>query len=130
MIHVSLVQDYLEALLCNICDYQQKGPVVVLEHSWVTFPRSQGAQLSSAQPNDLLLYAWEKCLIVCLSLSSPSGYPNHVLPPRDAQDEPLRLSHHNSQGASGGEPQPLLERAEPRRSGGVVRFALDGNQTD
>ncbi|KAM6984165.1 microtubule-associated protein 6 homolog isoform 2-T2 [Tautogolabrus adspersus] len=48
----------------------------------------------------------------------------------DAQDESLRFGHHHSQGASGGEPPPLLERAEPRRSGGVVRFALDGNQTD
>ncbi|XP_020486846.3 microtubule-associated protein 6 homolog isoform X1 [Labrus bergylta] len=52
--------------------------------------------------------------------------------PRDAQDESLRLGHHHSQGATGGElpPPPLLERPEPRRSGGVVRFALDGNQTD
>ncbi|XP_041658091.1 microtubule-associated protein 6 homolog [Cheilinus undulatus] len=50
--------------------------------------------------------------------------------PRDAKDEPLRFGHHHSPGASGGEPQPLLERSEPRRSGGVVRFALDGNQTD
>ncbi|XP_036976605.1 microtubule-associated protein 6 homolog isoform X1 [Acanthopagrus latus] len=50
--------------------------------------------------------------------------------PRDAQDEPLRPGHHHSQGAAGGEPQPLLERAEPRRSGAVVRFALDGNQTE
>ncbi|CAJ1064528.1 microtubule-associated protein 6 homolog [Xyrichtys novacula] len=50
--------------------------------------------------------------------------------PREAHDESLRLGHHNSQGAAGGEPQPLLERAEPRRSTGVVRFALDGNQTD
>ncbi|XP_051256339.1 microtubule-associated protein 6 isoform X2 [Dicentrarchus labrax] len=48
----------------------------------------------------------------------------------DAKDEPLRPSHHHSQGAAGGEPQPLLERPEPRRSSGVVRFALDGNQTD
>ncbi|CAJ1064529.1 microtubule-associated protein 6 homolog isoform X2 [Xyrichtys novacula] len=48
----------------------------------------------------------------------------------EAHDESLRLGHHNSQGAAGGEPQPLLERAEPRRSTGVVRFALDGNQTD
>ncbi|KAM9386140.1 microtubule-associated protein 6 homolog [Pholidichthys leucotaenia] len=46
--------------------------------------------------------------------------------PRDAKDEVLRPSHRHSQGASGGEPQPLLERAEPRRSAGVVRFALDG----
>lgn len=57
-------------------------------------------------------------------------YLNHVLPPRDAKDEVLRPSHHHSQGAAGGEPQPLLERAEPRRSSGVVRFALDVNQTE
>ncbi|XP_070774096.1 microtubule-associated protein 6 homolog [Enoplosus armatus] len=50
--------------------------------------------------------------------------------PRDAKDEILRPSHHHSQGAAGGEPQPLLERPEPRRSSGVVRFALDGNQTE
>ncbi|KAG7222809.1 hypothetical protein INR49_016061 [Caranx melampygus] len=50
--------------------------------------------------------------------------------PRDAKDEVLRPSHHHSQGAAGGEPQPLLERAEPRRSSGVVRFALDVNQTE
>ncbi|XP_068187549.1 microtubule-associated protein 6 homolog [Antennarius striatus] len=50
--------------------------------------------------------------------------------PRDAKDEVLRPSHHHSQGAAGGEPQPPLERAGPRKSGGVVRFALDGNQTD
>ncbi|XP_047462831.1 microtubule-associated protein 6 homolog isoform X2 [Mugil cephalus] len=48
----------------------------------------------------------------------------------DAKDEVLRPSHHHSQGAAGGEPQPLLERDEPRRSGGVVRFALDVNQTE
>ncbi|XP_019940910.2 microtubule-associated protein 6 homolog isoform X2 [Paralichthys olivaceus] len=48
-----------------------------------------------------------------------------------AKDEPLRPSHHHSQGAIGGEPPPPpLERPEPRRSGGVVRFALDGNQTE
>ncbi|XP_029030236.1 microtubule-associated protein 6 homolog isoform X1 [Betta splendens] len=50
--------------------------------------------------------------------------------PRDAKDEVLRPSHHHSQGAAGGEPQSPLERAEPRRSGGVVRFALDVNQTE
>uniref|UniRef100_A0A3P8SPS8 Microtubule associated protein 6 n=1 Tax=Amphiprion percula TaxID=161767 RepID=A0A3P8SPS8_AMPPE len=50
--------------------------------------------------------------------------------PRDAKDEVLRPSHHHSQGAAGGEPQPLLEGSEPRRSGGVVRFALDVNQTE
>ncbi|XP_070700131.1 microtubule-associated protein 6 homolog [Pempheris klunzingeri] len=50
--------------------------------------------------------------------------------PRDAKDEVLRPSHHHSQGAAGGEPRPLLEGAEPRRSSGVVRFALDGNQTE
>ncbi|XP_069578799.1 microtubule-associated protein 6 homolog isoform X2 [Brachyistius frenatus] len=48
----------------------------------------------------------------------------------DAKDELLGPSHRHSQGAAGGEPQPLLERPEPRRSGGVVRFALDGNQTE
>ncbi|XP_067463502.1 microtubule-associated protein 6 homolog isoform X2 [Thunnus thynnus] len=48
--------------------------------------------------------------------------------PRDAQDEVLRPSHHNSQGASGGEPQPAMDRPEPRRSS--VRFALDVNQTE
>ncbi|XP_038565364.1 microtubule-associated protein 6 homolog [Micropterus salmoides] len=50
--------------------------------------------------------------------------------PRDAKDEVLRPNYHHSQGAAGGEPQPPLERPEPRRSGGVVRFALDGNQTE
>nr|XP_046267395.1 microtubule-associated protein 6 homolog [Scatophagus argus] len=50
--------------------------------------------------------------------------------PRDAKDELLRPSHHHSQGAAGGEPQPLLERPGPRRSSPVVRFALDGNQTE
>ncbi|XP_053703900.1 microtubule-associated protein 6 homolog isoform X1 [Synchiropus splendidus] len=45
--------------------------------------------------------------------------------PRDSEDEVLRPGHHHPQGAAGGEPQPLLERREPRRSGGVVRFALD-----
>lgn len=56
---------------------------------------------------------------------------NHVLPPRDAKDEVLRPGHHHTQGAAGGEPPaPLLERAEPRRSTGVVRFSLDGNQTE
>ncbi|KAF7650648.1 hypothetical protein LDENG_00122670 [Lucifuga dentata] len=50
--------------------------------------------------------------------------------PRDAKDELLRSSCHHSQGAAGGEPDPPEDRPEPRRSGGVVRFALDGNQTD
>ncbi|XP_061608721.1 microtubule-associated protein 6 homolog isoform X2 [Phyllopteryx taeniolatus] len=49
---------------------------------------------------------------------------------RDAQDEFVRAGHHHSQGAAGGEPQPLLGRPEHRRSSGVVRFALDLNQTD
>ncbi|XP_056267664.1 microtubule-associated protein 6 homolog isoform X2 [Pseudoliparis swirei] len=49
----------------------------------------------------------------------------------DAKDEVLRPGHHHTQGAAGGEPPaPLLERAEPRRSTGVVRFSLDGNQTE
>lgn len=55
-------------------------------------------------------------------------YLNHLLPPRDPKDEVLRPSHHHSQGAAGGGPQ--LEWAEPRRSSGFVRFALDGNQTE
>ncbi|XP_054482505.1 microtubule-associated protein 6 homolog [Anoplopoma fimbria] len=56
--------------------------------------------------------------------------------PSDAKDEVLRPSHHHSQGATGGEPPPPpsppppLERPEPRRSSGVVRFALDVNQTE
>ncbi|XP_034406263.1 microtubule-associated protein 6 homolog [Cyclopterus lumpus] len=51
--------------------------------------------------------------------------------PRDAKDEVLRPGHHHTQGAAGGEPPaPLLERAEPRKSSGVVRFSLDGNQTE
>lgn len=53
-----------------------------------------------------------------------------MLPPRDAKDEVLRPGHHHSQGAAGGGPQPPLERAESRRSGGVVRFAIDVNQTE
>ncbi|XP_068456112.1 microtubule-associated protein 6 homolog isoform X2 [Clinocottus analis] len=50
----------------------------------------------------------------------------------DAKDEVLRPGHHHTQGAAGGEPAPppLLERAEPRRSSGVVRFSLDGHQTE
>ncbi|XP_041750593.1 microtubule-associated protein 6 isoform X2 [Coregonus clupeaformis] len=47
----------------------------------------------------------------------------------EAKEEPngevLRPSDHHSQGAVGGEPEPLLERPEPRRSGGVVRFSPD-----
>ncbi|XP_076025132.1 microtubule-associated protein 6 homolog [Genypterus blacodes] len=50
--------------------------------------------------------------------------------PRDAKDEVLRPSHHHSQGATGGEPEPLVESPEPRRSAGVVRFALDAKQND
>ncbi|XP_074467161.1 microtubule-associated protein 6 homolog isoform X1 [Sebastes fasciatus] len=50
--------------------------------------------------------------------------------PRDAKDEVLRPDHHHSQGAAGGEPPPPLERPEPRKSSGVVRFALDVNQTE
>uniref|UniRef100_A0A3B5A2M5 Microtubule associated protein 6 n=1 Tax=Stegastes partitus TaxID=144197 RepID=A0A3B5A2M5_9TELE len=53
-----------------------------------------------------------------------------ALPNPDAKDELLRPSHHHSQGAAGGEPQPPMEGGEPRRSGGVVRFALDVNQTE
>ncbi|XP_023198387.1 microtubule-associated protein 6 isoform X2 [Xiphophorus maculatus] len=48
----------------------------------------------------------------------------------DSKDEVLRPSHHHSQGAAGGGTQPLLEGGEPRRSGGVVRFALDVTQTE
>ncbi|XP_068577410.1 microtubule-associated protein 6 homolog isoform X2 [Cebidichthys violaceus] len=51
----------------------------------------------------------------------------------DAKDEVLRPGHHHTQGAAGGEPPPApppLERPEPRRSSGVVRFALDGSQTE
>ncbi|KAK1883375.1 Myosin-1 [Dissostichus eleginoides] len=55
---------------------------------------------------------------------------NHVLPPRDAKDEVLGPSHHHSQGAAGGEPPPPLERPEPRRSSGVVRFDLDVKQPE
>ncbi|KAF6740023.1 Microtubule-associated-like protein 6 [Oryzias melastigma] len=50
--------------------------------------------------------------------------------PRDAQDEVLRPGDHHSQSASGGGPQPPMEGGEPRRSGGVVRFAVDVNQSD
>ncbi|XP_061596180.1 microtubule-associated protein 6 homolog isoform X2 [Cololabis saira] len=48
----------------------------------------------------------------------------------DAKDEVLGPSHHHSQGAAGGGPLPPLESPEPRRSAGVVRFAVDGNQTE
>ncbi|XP_038123059.1 microtubule-associated protein 6 homolog isoform X3 [Cyprinodon tularosa] len=48
----------------------------------------------------------------------------------DSKDEVLRPGHHHSQGAAGGGSVPLLERGEPRRSSGVVRFALDVNQTE
>ncbi|XP_061819149.1 microtubule-associated protein 6 homolog isoform X1 [Nerophis lumbriciformis] len=50
--------------------------------------------------------------------------------PRDAKEELVRPGHHHPQGAAGGEPQPLLDRTKPRRSSGVVRFALDLNQTE
>ncbi|KAM3869581.1 microtubule-associated protein 6 homolog [Diretmus argenteus] len=49
--------------------------------------------------------------------------------PRDASEEVLRPSHHHSQGATGGEPEPESE-GKPRRSGGVVRFALDVKPTE
>ncbi|XP_041741601.1 microtubule-associated protein 6 homolog isoform X2 [Coregonus clupeaformis] len=39
--------------------------------------------------------------------------------------EVLRPGDHHSQGAVGGEPEPLEERPEPRRSGVVVHFAPD-----
>lgn len=68
-----------------------------------------------------------KCLMMCLCLSPPS-LNLHAASPRDAEDEPLRPGHHYSQGAAGGEPQPLLER--PRRSGGIVRFVLDKSYTE
>ncbi|XP_020341052.1 microtubule-associated protein 6 homolog isoform X1 [Oncorhynchus kisutch] len=45
--------------------------------------------------------------------------------PRELNDEVLRPGDHHSQGAVGGEPEPLEERPEPRRSGGVVHFAPD-----
>ncbi|KAM8899374.1 microtubule-associated protein 6 homolog isoform 2-T2 [Spinachia spinachia] len=51
----------------------------------------------------------------------------------DAKEEVLRPSHYHTQGAAGGEPAPvppLLDRPEPARSSGVVRFSLDGNQTE
>lgn len=88
--------------------------------------RSQGAQLGPV-PCVALLREMPHPVSLCLLLSC---HPNYVLPPRDAKDEVLRPSHHHSQGAAGGEPEPLVERPEPRRSGGVVRFALDENQTD
>ncbi|XP_034745600.1 microtubule-associated protein 6 homolog isoform X2 [Etheostoma cragini] len=47
----------------------------------------------------------------------------------DVKNEVFGPSHH-SQGAAGGEPPPPLERPEPRKSSGVVRFALDVNQTE
>ncbi|KAM6970197.1 microtubule-associated protein 6 homolog [Aplochiton taeniatus] len=49
---------------------------------------------------------------------------------RETCDEVLRPGHHHPQGAAGGESEPLVERPEPRRSGGVVRFAPDVKQTD
>lgn len=48
---------------------------------------------------------------------------------RDAKDELLRSGNHHSKGAAGGEPLHLLDGGEPQRSGGVVRFALDRNET-
>ncbi|KAM9498689.1 microtubule-associated protein 6 homolog isoform 1-T1 [Salvelinus alpinus] len=45
--------------------------------------------------------------------------------PRESNGEVLRPGDHHSQGAVGGEPEPLEERPEPRRSGGVVRFSPD-----
>ncbi|XP_056141492.1 microtubule-associated protein 6 homolog [Lampris incognitus] len=51
--------------------------------------------------------------------------------PRDAKDEVLRPSNHHSPGAAGGEREPLVDRPEPRKSGGgVVRFAVDVKPTD
>lgn len=85
--------------------------------------RSQGAQLHSTQ-----CLAVSSCVSFCLLLLL--WYGNHVLPPRGAKDEVLRPNHHHSQGAAGGEAPPPLERPEPRRSSGVVRFALDANGTE
>ncbi|XP_067113446.1 microtubule-associated protein 6 homolog isoform X1 [Osmerus mordax] len=46
-------------------------------------------------------------------------------------DEVLRPGDHHSYGAAGGEPpEPLVERPEPRRSGGVVHFAPDVKSSD
>ncbi|KAL0994382.1 hypothetical protein UPYG_G00121490 [Umbra pygmaea] len=44
---------------------------------------------------------------------------------RESNGDVLRYSGHHSQGAVGGERESLEERPEPRRSGGVVRFAPD-----
>ncbi|XP_030648976.1 microtubule-associated protein 6 homolog [Chanos chanos] len=45
--------------------------------------------------------------------------------PREPKSDPQRSSDHYSQGTSGGEPESLVERPEPRRGPGVVRFAPD-----
>ena len=79
-----------------------------------------------------LSLAVQRCLIFCLLLSSLLPlYLNCVLPPREPTDEVLRPGDHHSYGAAGGEPpEPLVERPEPRRSGGVVHFAPDVKSSD
>lgn len=95
--------------------------------------KPEGVTGCSAQPSPMTCFCSSErnaSLYVSFCLLFLLWYLNHVLPPRDAKDEVLRPSHHHAQGAAGGEPLPPLERPEPRRSSGVVRFALDVNQTE
>lgn len=112
------------AVVCVLMSFSLKA------EAWY-FPLEWAVTGCSVQLSPLICCLPERNASSCVSFCLPLlWYLNRVLPPRDAKDEPLRPSHHHSQGAAGGEPQPLLERPEPRRSGGVVRFALDGNQTE
>lgn len=79
--------------------------------------------------SDLWPFAWDNCLIMFYSVSFPSGFLS-VLHLRDAKDECLRPDNHHSKGAAGGETAQLLDRSKPRKSGGVVRFSLDTNETE
>lgn len=74
-------------------------------------------------------FAKDHCLIVFYSVSFPSGFLC-VLHFRDAKDECLQPGNHHPKGAAGGETAQLLDRSKPRKSGGVVRFSLDTNETE
>lgn len=79
--------------------------------------------------SDYWPFAQDNFLIVLFSVSFPSGFLP-VLHLRDAKDECLRPDNHHSKGAAGGEAAQLLDRSKPRKSGGVVRFSLETNETE
>lgn len=79
--------------------------------------------------SDFWLFGEDNCLIVIYSVSFPSGFL-YMLHLRDAKDECLQPDNHHSKGAAGGETAQLLDRSKPRKSGGVVRFSLDVNETE